>query len=69
MTPAHSPQQAVKEFAGFLQEALQLPAIRTKLVALGLYPVGSCGADFAAFLQAENEAYGRIIRENNLRAE
>ena len=34
-----------------------------------LYPVGLCGADFAAHLRKEHEKYGRIVREANIKAE
>jgi len=39
------------------------------LVIAGLYPVGICGADFAAHLRKEHEKYGRIIRAANIKAQ
>jgi hypothetical protein len=42
---------------------------KAKLVALGFYPVGVCGADFAVYLRRQYDEYGRVIREANIRAE
>jgi len=40
-----------------------------KLAVLGLYPVGTCGADFGAFLHKQYNESGRVIRESNITAE
>ena len=42
---------------------------KAKLVAVGLYPVGVCGAEFGAYLRKQFEEYGRMIREANIKAE
>ena len=44
-------------------------SIRAKLTRQGLYPVGTCGADFAVYIRKQYDEYGRIIREANLKAE
>jgi tripartite-type tricarboxylate transporter receptor subunit TctC len=49
--------------------AVQAPEIKAKLVALGFYPGGVCGADFAAYLRRQYEEYGRVIREANIKGE
>jgi hypothetical protein len=38
-------------------------------VPLGLYPIGMCGADFAALLRKQYDDFGRVIREANIKAE
>ena len=48
---------------------LGVPEVEPKLIALGLYPVGLCGADFGAHLRKQYEDYGHIIRESNIKAE
>jgi tripartite-type tricarboxylate transporter receptor subunit TctC len=35
----------------------------------GQFPVGMCGADFAAHLRKQYDEYGRVIREANIKAE
>ncbi len=42
---------------------------KAKLVTQGLYPAGTCGADFAALLRKQYDEYGRVIREANIKAE
>jgi tripartite-type tricarboxylate transporter receptor subunit TctC len=49
--------------------AVQAPEIKAKLVVLGLFPVGMCGADFAALVRKQYAEYGKAIREANIKAE
>jgi tripartite-type tricarboxylate transporter receptor subunit TctC len=67
--PAKTPQETIAQLARWFTAALAAPEMRAKLVAQGLYPVGLCGAEFAAQLRRQYEEYGRIIRDANLRAE
>jgi hypothetical protein len=32
------------------------------------YPVGTCGAEFGAFLRKKNDEYSRVIRAANIKA-
>jgi tripartite-type tricarboxylate transporter receptor subunit TctC len=57
------------ELADQLGTALQVPEVNAKLVFQGQFPVGMCGADFAAYLRKQYNEYGRIIREANIKAE
>jgi hypothetical protein len=48
------------------------PAVQEKPItvsAQGYYPVGMCGANFAALLRKQYDEYGRVIREANIKAE
>jgi tripartite-type tricarboxylate transporter receptor subunit TctC len=55
---------------GWFTAAMQAPEFKLKLVAQeGLYPVGICGADFAAVLRKQYDEYGRVIREANIKGE
>jgi len=67
--PAKTPKDAVSQLAGWFGSALQVPEIKAKLVSLGLYPVGTCGADFADHIRKQYDQYGRAIREANIKAE
>jgi tripartite-type tricarboxylate transporter receptor subunit TctC len=49
--------------------ALQAPEVKSKLLPQGLYPVGTCGADFAAYIRTQHDEYARIIREANIKVE
>jgi tripartite-type tricarboxylate transporter receptor subunit TctC len=67
--PAKTPKDTVSQLASWFTAALQVPEIKSKLVAQGVYPVATCGGDFAAYLRKLYEDYGRVIREANIKAE
>jgi tripartite-type tricarboxylate transporter receptor subunit TctC len=67
--PALTPKEIVSRLAASFASAVREPEIEAKLVALGFYPVGVCGADFAAYLRRQYEEYGRVIREANIKGE
>jgi len=49
--------------------ALQASEVKSKLLPQGLYPVGTCGTDFATYIRTQHDEYARIIREANIKAE
>ena len=67
--PAKTPKETVSQLAGWFTGAMQVPEVRAKLVVQGLYPVGTCGAEFGTYLRKQYDDYGRIIREANIKAE
>jgi tripartite-type tricarboxylate transporter receptor subunit TctC len=67
--PAKTPKQALTELAGWFSAAVKAPEIREKLAAQGLFPVGTCGADFADLVRRQYEDYGRVIKAANIKAE
>jgi tripartite-type tricarboxylate transporter receptor subunit TctC len=69
VVPAKTPRAVVAELTAWLTAALDAPAVKPKLVTLGLYPVGKCGAEFDADLRRRSDDYGRAIRESNIKGE
>jgi len=69
VAPAKTPRETVTQISGWFTAAMAAPETKTKLLSQGLYPVGVCGADFAAFIRSQHEAYGQIIREANIKAQ
>ena len=69
LAPAKTSKDLVSQFSNWFVAAMQVPEVRDKLVVQGLYPVGACGADFAADLRRQYADYGRVIREANIKAE
>ena len=65
--PVKTPPHTVSKLANWFNAAIQEAEVRTKLMAQGLYPVGMCGADFAALLRKENDEYSQIIRETDFK--
>ena len=64
-----NPEETTSQLAGWFTAAAQAPEVRPKLVAQGLYPRVTCGADFGAFLRLQYDEFGRVIRELNMRTE
>jgi tripartite-type tricarboxylate transporter receptor subunit TctC len=69
LTPAKTSKDVVSQFSEWFVAAMQVPEVKEKLVVQGLYPVGACGADFAADLRRQFVDYGRVIRDANIKAE
>ena len=69
VAPAKTPKDTVAQIGAMFTTAMQPPDIKAKLAALGLFPNGTCGADFAAILRKDYEEYGRVIREANIKME
>ena len=67
--PAKTPKEIVTQFADWFSAALKAPEVKEKLAVQELYPMGLCGADFAAFLRKQQEDYGRAIQETNFKVE
>jgi tripartite-type tricarboxylate transporter receptor subunit TctC len=69
MAPAKTPKETVTQLASWFTAAAEAPEVKPKLLNLGLYPVGICGAEFAAYMRDQSEKYGRIIRDANIKGE
>ena len=67
--PAKTPAATISQIEGWFTAAMRVPEVKAKLVGQGLYPVGSCGADFASYLRKQYDTNGRIIREANIKPE
>jgi tripartite-type tricarboxylate transporter receptor subunit TctC len=68
VAPAGTPQDSLAQLTAWFKAALQNPEILSKLKAQGLFAVGACGADSAAFTRKQFDDYGRGIREANIKA-
>ena len=69
VAPAKTPKEKLAQLAGWFTTALGTPEVKAKLSALGLYPVGKCGADFGDHLRGKYDEYGRVIRAANIKAD
>jgi len=69
MAPPNTPKDVVSQFAEWAKAGILEPEVKAKLVHSALYPVGMCGADFAAHLRKEYGNYGRLIRDTNLKVQ
>jgi len=69
VAPARTPPETISLLSGWFTAALRQPETKVKLESQGLYPSAVCGADFGAFLRSQYQAYGRIIRDINIKPE
>jgi tripartite-type tricarboxylate transporter receptor subunit TctC len=69
VAPAKTPAAALTQLAGWFSTALAAPDIKPRLAKQGLFPVGTCGAEFGAYMRKQGDEYARIIREANIKAE
>jgi tripartite-type tricarboxylate transporter receptor subunit TctC len=69
LAPAKTPKSEVAQLAGWFTAAMQVPDVKAKLVAIGLYPVGMCGDAYAAHIKKQFEEYGRVIKDANIKSE
>ncbi len=69
VAPAKTPNETLAQLAGWFTAAIEVPEIKAKLAAQGLFPVGTCGAAFGAFTRKQYDDYGRAIRDANIRAQ
>jgi tripartite-type tricarboxylate transporter receptor subunit TctC len=69
VAPAKTPPDAIAQLSGWFTAALKAPDMKPKLAKQGLFPVGTCGAEFGAFMRKQFEEYAQVIREANIKAE
>jgi tripartite-type tricarboxylate transporter receptor subunit TctC len=69
VAPAGSPRSAIDKLQADIAAALKLPAVREKLIAQGMFPVGSTPEEFAAHLRAQKEQYAKVIKQAAIKAD
>jgi tripartite-type tricarboxylate transporter receptor subunit TctC len=65
--PAGTPDAVIERIAAQTALVLQRPEVRSRLVDIGLEPVGDTPAHFAAAVRADWDKWGRAIRAANIR--
>jgi tripartite-type tricarboxylate transporter receptor subunit TctC len=63
LAPAGTPPQIVTQLSREVARVLGDAATREKIIEQGAVPVGSTPAEFAAFIRAEQEKWGRVVRD------
>ena len=43
-----------------------MPDVKQRLAAVGFVPIGDTPEEFAAFLEAESEKWGKVIRDGKI---
>jgi len=69
LVPAGTPQPVVARLAAETAKALARPDIRERLASQGFIVVGGTPADFGAYIRAESDKWGKVIRDLNVTLE
>jgi tripartite-type tricarboxylate transporter receptor subunit TctC len=67
--PRGLPDTVVARWSAALRQALESPAIRSRLQESGMIPRYEDAAAFLRTMEAGRAKWGRVIREANIRAE
>lgn len=67
--PTGTPAAAIERVNTEVNRALQMPAIRQRLVDMGCEPVGGPPSGFAAYFRNEVEKWGKVIRTAGIKLE
>jgi len=69
LAPAGLPAAIHDKLARDFAEVLKAPAVKNRLVELGATPIGSSPAELNAFIRAEHDRWGPILRAAGIKAE
>ena len=69
LAPSGVSSSVVERINSDVKEAVAAPDIREKLIAQGAVPQSSTPKELQALIDADLKRYGRIIREQGLKAE
>jgi tripartite-type tricarboxylate transporter receptor subunit TctC len=69
LVPARTPREVIETIHADTVKALSVPAVKQKLEAGGVVIKGSTPEALAAFLDAELDKWGRVIKAANIRPE
>lgn len=66
--PAGTPKEVVAKLYGEVAKTVANPAVKEKLLAMGLDPVGMPPDEFTAYVKSETEKWGKLVREAGIKA-
>jgi tripartite-type tricarboxylate transporter receptor subunit TctC len=69
VAPAGTPANTITRIQTDLAFVLKLPTVRGKLVAQGLYPVGSTTDEFVPYMRAVSVRYEKVIQAAGIKAD
>jgi tripartite-type tricarboxylate transporter receptor subunit TctC len=69
LAPAGTPPAIIEKINADIREAVSIPEVRERLIGQGAVPQASTPKELQALIDADLKRYGRIIREQNLKAD
>ena len=67
IAPEKTPKDTITQLAGWFGGALQASDVKTKLAVQGLYPIGTCGDDFSAYVRKRYDEYGEALKTSGMK--
>ena len=67
--PAGTPRDVVQKLNEAMNKVLQMPEVRERLEALTFEPVGGSAQQFAEYVRAEVQKWGRVVKETGARVD
>lgn len=64
--PAGTPAVVIEKFSQEIRKIVAMPDVQAKIYEMGFEPQGSPSKAFAAVVEADVKAWGKIVRENNI---
>jgi tripartite-type tricarboxylate transporter receptor subunit TctC len=61
-----TPQPVIDKLSDAVRRAVQDPAVRKRLIGLGIEPVGNSPQEFAAFLQSQITRWAALVKTNHI---
>ncbi len=69
LVPAKTPVTAIARLNGEILRALKNPDLHRQFEAYGTVPLGSTPQEYGDYMKAENQKWGKIIRDERIKAE
>ena len=67
LAPAGTPKDVVERLSAETRKIMQDPELRKRFVAGGMEPAGNTPAEFGEFLKKQNDRYGSIVKQANVK--
>jgi tripartite-type tricarboxylate transporter receptor subunit TctC len=64
---AGTPAEIVEVLRSKVVKIVAMPDVKQKFAAVGFVPIGDTPDEFAAYLKAEGEKWGKVIRDGNIK--
>lgn len=69
VVPARTPAAAITKLNGEILRALKNPDLHRQFDGYGTVPLGSTPQEYGEYMKAENQKWGKIIRDERIKAE
>lgn len=67
--PAKTARVLIDKLHAQFKQALRTPQLRSRLLELGLEPVGNTPQEFSAFIRSEQARYAKLVKASGVRAD